>query len=123
MIININLDWRIRSEPLNWICEQRIHGAKAKRHKWKPRAYMNTFDGAVVWCGRRRVMELPGVFGCDALPPLCAALDAIEEEVRAALAAYRKENPGAALTAHRAKPQNPSGQPSKKDREVVSEDT
>ena len=98
-------------------------GARAKRHKWKPRAYRNTFDRAVVWAGRRRVMETPGEYHTEALPRLCAALDTIVEEVRAALAAYRKENPGAALTAHRAKPQNPSDQQSKKDREVIDEDT
>ncbi len=123
MIINLNRDWRIRPDPLQWIVEKRLHGAKTKRHAWKPKAYCNSLDSGVVWAGRRRVMETPGVFGCDALPPLVAALDTIVEEVRAALAAYRKENPGAALTAHLAKPQNPSGQQSKKDREVIDEDT
>ena len=98
-------------------------GANSKRHKWKPRAYMNTFDRAVVWLGRRRVMETPGEYHTEALPPLCAALDAIVEEVRAALAAYRKENPGTAATAHRVNPLNPSDVKSAKDQEVVNEDT
>ena len=123
MIINLNPSWRIRSEPLNWICEQRMPGSKAKRHKWKPRAYMNTFDRAVVWCGSRRVMDTPGEYHTEALPPLVAALDTIVSEVRAALSAYQNESPEAVATACRAKPQNPSDEQSKKDREVVGEDT
>ncbi len=103
MIIHLNPDWRIRSEPLNWICEKRMHGANAKRHKWKPRAYCKTFDSAVVWCGRRRVMETPGEYHTEALPPLVAALDTIVEEVRTALAAYQKKSPEGAATPNRAK--------------------
>ena len=78
--------WALGHDSLQWIVEQRIPGAKAARHKWKARAFCGTLDHAVVWAGRRRVMELPGEYGLDALPPLCAALDAIVNEVRAALA-------------------------------------
>ena len=107
MIIQLNTEWRIRSEPLNWICEQRMHGAKAKRHQWKPRAYCKSFDSAVVWCGRRRVMERPGEYNAEALPPLVAALDAIQEEVRDALEQYRKENPAAGDPASRVEISDP----------------
>ena len=73
MIINLNTDWRIRSDPLQWIVEKRVHGAKAARYQWKPEAFCKSFDSAVVWAGRRRVMEEPGEYGVDALPPLAAA--------------------------------------------------
>ena len=90
MIINLNKDWRIRSDPLQWIVEKRLHGAKTKRHEWKPKAYCNSFDSAVVWAGRSRVMETPGEYGPDALPLLATALDAILGEVDSARDAYRK---------------------------------
>ena len=102
MIINICRDWRLRSDPLQWIVEQRLNGAKAKRHKWKPHAFCHSFDEAVVWAGRRRVMELPGEYAYDALPLLAAALDGIRKEVRTALTDYRKENPEAVAAACRA---------------------
>lgn len=90
MIINLNRDWRIRTDPLQWIVEKRLHGAKAKRHQWEPKAYCNTFDSALVWAGRRRVMETLGEYGPDALPVLASALDTILKEVRGALDAYRE---------------------------------
>lgn len=102
MIVHLGAGWRLRSDPLQWIAEERIHGAKSKRHQWKPRAFCRSFDEAVVWAGRRRVMETPGEYGFDALPLLAAALDGILEEVRTALADYQKEDPAAGATACRA---------------------
>ncbi len=96
MIINLNKDWRIRPDPLQWIVEKRLHGAKTKRHAWKPKAYCNSFDSAVVWAGRRRVMETPGEYGPDALPLLATALDGILGEVDSAREAYRIGVKGAA---------------------------
>ena len=92
MIVHIGQDWRIRSDPHQWVVQTRVRGAKSARHAWKPQAYCKSFDSAVVWSGRRRVMELPGEYGIDALPLLAAALDAIQDDVREALADYRKEN-------------------------------
>ncbi|MCZ6665001.1 MAG: hypothetical protein O7B81_06835 [Gammaproteobacteria bacterium] len=92
MIIHVEKDWRLRSDPHQWIVEKRIHGAKSARHAWKPQAYCKSFDGAVVWAGRHRVMDLPGEHGFDALPLLAAALDGIRVDVQAALEAYREEN-------------------------------
>ncbi len=80
----------MRSDPLQWIVEKRLHGAKAKRHSWRAKAYCNTFDSAVVWAGRHRVMETTGEYGPDALPLLATALDAILGEVDSARDAYRK---------------------------------
>lgn len=85
MIIKVGRDWRIRSDRLQWIVEKRLPGAKATRHQWKAQAFHKSLDNAVVWCGKRQVMDLPGEFGGDALPPLCAALDAIVAEVKGAL--------------------------------------
>ncbi|MCP4317734.1 MAG: hypothetical protein GY789_17375 [Hyphomicrobiales bacterium] len=103
MIVNVGRDWRIRSGPHQWICEKRLPGAKAARHQWKAMSFHPSPDSAVVWCGRRWVMELSGEYGFDALPPLCAALDAIVAEVRDAIEPLRsKESPEAAATAIRA---------------------
>ena len=91
-VIDINLieEWHSRSDRRQWIVEKRLHGAKAKRHAWEPKAYCNSFDSALVFAGRRRVMETPGEYGPDALPLLATALDAILGEVDSARDAYRK---------------------------------
>lgn len=96
VIVNLNAHWRIRSDPLQWIVEQRVPGAKASRHQWKAKAFHKNLDGAVVWAAQRMIMALPGDYGPDALPPLCAALDAIVSEVRVAMEVWQKEGPEAA---------------------------
>lgn len=85
MIININPQWRIRSEPHNWILErmpERKEGHDRKKDVWKPVSYHGTVDSAVVACAKRRIEVLPGEYGAEALTPLCTALDAIVAECR-----------------------------------------
>jgi hypothetical protein len=84
--VHVGKDWRVRSDAHQWIVERRRKGAKAARHQWRPVSYWKTLDAAVVWCGRAKVMELPGEYGVNALPQLFHALDTILEEVRGAVA-------------------------------------
>ena len=83
MIININVDWRIVSDPLQWIVQHRrmVKG----QNKWDNKAYFGDLGNAVVWLARRQIMPLPGEYGPDALPALCQALDRIEGEIREVL--------------------------------------
>ena len=90
MIINLNDEWRIRSEPLNWIVERMPspkEGVKRKKDVWRPVSYHGTLDSAVVSCARKRIAILDGEYGAEALTPLGAALDALVGEGKKALAA------------------------------------
>ena len=52
MIIYINPDWRIRSDPLNWIIEKRRKGGV--RERWDSVGYYGDLDHAIVGLARRR---------------------------------------------------------------------
>lgn len=106
MIVNLSAQWRVRSDPLQWIVEQHVPGAREARHQWKARAYCKSLDGAVVWAARRQIVALPGDYGPDALPPLCEALDAIVNEVRAALEQVKTSESAAATVEQPSDPPN-----------------
>lgn len=83
MIISINPDWRIASDPLQWIVQKRrtVNG----RDKWDRLAFFRDLERAVLWLVRRRVRLIEGEYGAEALIPLHQALDSIREDVQAAL--------------------------------------
>ena len=83
MIIRINRDWRIASDPLQWIV-QRCRTVKG-RDKWDCISFHRSLDSAVIWLAGRRIRTLPGSYGPEALPALYQALDRLEAEVSAAL--------------------------------------
>ena len=87
MIINLSADWRIKTmvPPLQYVVEKLTSGTKGGQRIWKQKAFCNTLDNAVIWIGRRRILELPGEYNREALTPLCDALDTIVDDVRAAL--------------------------------------
>ena len=86
MIINLSADWRIKTtEPPQYVVEKFTPGTKGGQRTWVPKAYCNTLDHAVIWIGRRRILELPGEYNREALTPLCEALDVIVKDVRTAL--------------------------------------
>ncbi len=93
MIIQISKRWRIESDPHQWIVEY-LPPAKEgtrKREAWIHKAFFSDLAAAVVWIGRRRILDLPGHYGPDALEPLCIALQRLEEDV---VAAVRGIKPG-----------------------------
>lgn len=53
MIITLNPDWRIRSDPLQWIVERRHvrkPGTSDEYAEWKSWGYFTTLAGAVNGC-------------------------------------------------------------------------
>ncbi len=90
MIIRINRDWRIASDPLQWIVQKRrtVKG----QDKWDAIAFFRRLDGAVLHLARRHVRMLPGSYGAEALPLLCQALDRLEAEVSAALSGTPRDH-------------------------------
>ena len=94
MIIQISDDWRIVSDAQQWVVQHLPGGeggGKRKEDTWKPLAYFRDLGGAVVYVGRRRILDLPGHYHREALEPLCRALDALEGDIRAAVAGIRPE--------------------------------
>lgn len=89
MIININPDWRIASDPLQWIVQKRrkVNGSD----KWDSLTFFRDLERAVLWLARRRVLLMDGDYGPKALVPLGQALDRLESEIREALRTIRTE--------------------------------
>lgn len=90
MIIRINDDWRIASDPLQWIIQKRrtVKG----QEKWDSLAFFGDLDRAVLHLARRRVRLLPGSYGPEALPVLCQALDRLKAEISSVLSATSRDH-------------------------------
>ncbi len=84
MIIRINPDWRIRSDPYNWIIEKRRKGGAKER--WNAVGYYGDLDRAVLGLVQRRIQVMAGTYHAEALAPLCRALAGLEGEISQALA-------------------------------------
>jgi hypothetical protein len=83
MIIHLNPDWRIASDPLQWISQKRR--AANGRDKWESKSFHGTLDSAVLWVAQHQIRLLGGEYGPDALLPLCHAVDSLKAEILAAL--------------------------------------
>ncbi len=84
MIIQINLEWRIRSDPYNWIIEARRKGGATER--WNAMGYYGDLDAAVLGLVQRQIRVMEGTYHAEALAPLCRALAGLEGEISQALA-------------------------------------
>ncbi len=89
MIITINEDWRLASDPLQWAIQKRW--ASEKDERWNGVAYFRYFDHALVELARRRIGILEGSYRAEALMPLHRALQVISNDIRAALATFQTE--------------------------------
>ena len=84
MIITLNPDWRIRSDPLQWIVDQRHvrkPGEPDEYEEWVVWGHFNTLAGAVNSTVGVMVRLLDGEYPHTALEPLLAALGEIRESV------------------------------------------
>ncbi len=58
MIITINDDWRLASDPLQWMLQKSYQSKGEER--WRSIAFFGDIDRAVVELSRRRILVLPG---------------------------------------------------------------
>ena len=90
MIINLNDDWRFRSDDLQWIVDHRkLYRKKStgeEYHVWKIEGYFSTLAGAILDTVQVRIRSLDGEYGSEALEPLLETLMAIREDVSRVLA-------------------------------------
>ncbi len=83
MIIRINQDWRIASDPLQWVVQKRR--TVKEQERWDNVSYHTGLDNAVLRLAQRRIWLMDGDYGPDALPALCHALDSLKSEIIAAI--------------------------------------
>ena len=84
MIIEINPDWRIRSDPYNWIIEARRKGGAGER--WNAVGYYGDLDRAVLGLVQRQIRVMEGTYHAEGLEPLCRALAGLVGAISQALA-------------------------------------
>ncbi len=90
MIITINPDWRLASDPLQWMLQKSYQSKGEER--WRSIAFFGDIDRAIVELSRRRILVFPGSYpAADALGPLSDALRSVRDDTRAALATFQTE--------------------------------
>ena len=92
MIVTLNPDWRIRSDPLQWIVEQRHvrkPGAADEYEEWVAWGYFSTLAGALVSTVGVLVRNLEGNYPPEALEPLLGFLSEIRRDVDEVLGDFR----------------------------------
>ena len=91
MIISLNSDCRIRSDPLQWIVDQRHvrkPGSPDEYEEWVVWGYFNTLAGAVNSTVGVSVRSLEGEYPHTALAPLLGFLSDIRRGVDEALKGF-----------------------------------
>ncbi len=89
MIITINPDWRLASDPLQWILQKRYRSKGEER--WRALAFCGGLDRAICELSRRRILILPGTYRPEVLKPLSDALRNIRDDIQAALEGFKTE--------------------------------
>lgn len=91
MIIEINADWRISSDPYQWILEQRRGTRKDRKTgeakpNWKQIAFYPELSSLLLRLIDLRAWRMDGTYPPEALEHVCNALGEIKAEVREAIA-------------------------------------
>ena len=81
MIISLNSNWRLVSDPLQWILQRRRPSGK----KWDAEGFFTDLDRAVIEAARRQIRLERTTVEADALPTLCRFLTRLESEIKTAL--------------------------------------
>ena len=84
MNIPLNADWRITSDPHQWIVQKRrrIKG----RDIWKSQTYHKSLAGACLSLAQRQLRDLGTDYRTEDLIGFCAAVDSLKDGILAALA-------------------------------------
>jgi len=81
MIVMLGEDWRINSDPLNWILEKRRPNGK----RWDAVAYFQRLDGLCVCAAERIIRSKGGVYNPETLDGFCRAVAGVETLIIEAL--------------------------------------
>lgn len=83
MNIQINKDWRITSDPQNFILEQRrVKGKESKKageEFYTSEGFYTTFDAALSGLVRRKLLDSP----CESLEAVKSLLQALRTDIQA----------------------------------------
>ena len=90
IVIQINSDWRIVSDPLQWIVQRR-RTVKGK-DKWDSRTFHSDLGNAVMRLASAHIRTFDAVVGPDALEVLCHFLDSLENKFLSAIGEAGIEN-------------------------------
>ena len=84
MIIEINRDWRIESDPLQWIVRHRraVNGTD----RWDGKTFHKNLDSAIVWLASEQIMPAEGVRDSAGLALLQRDLDRFVAEAATVMA-------------------------------------
>ena len=83
MKIYFNKDWRICSDPLQWIVQKR-RTVKGK-DKWDSISFHNILDTAVYDLAENQIRYIEGDYSHKAVEILWTALDRIQKDIRSML--------------------------------------
>ncbi len=89
MIITINEDWRLASDPLQWVLQKRYQSKGEEQ--WRALAFFGNLDRAICELARRHIRCMGGTYGPEALQPLVTNLDQLRDDISAALAGFTTE--------------------------------
>ena len=89
MIVHINRDWRIATDPHQWLVQKRraVNG----QDKWGSLTYHKTLDKACLSLAQRQLRDLDTDYWCEELIGFCRAVDSLKSEIRAALRTVKTE--------------------------------
>jgi len=99
MIININKEWRLTTDNLQWRLEHKALKIKANNPKldgkpaktWKQVSYHRDIWGAVRDMMRRQVCGIEGEYPLGAMDELCRSLHRSETNIEKAIEEVKKE--------------------------------
>ncbi len=88
MIVNINQDWRLRSDELQWILDRRVQPKEDMAETeptWRVAGYFRFIDEAIMELARQDIRLMRGEYPADALALIVETLDQIREDCRKAV--------------------------------------
>lgn len=96
MIIRLNEDFRVRSDPFQWVLEERKTYTrkedKVEYEKWHSIGFFNTLEGTLQGLIEYKVRFEVGEYTSDALEPLLRALESFKEQVREGVKEWMESN-------------------------------
>ena len=88
MIVNINQDWRLRSDEVQWILDRRVQSNKGTgkaKTVWKVAGFSRHLNCIIMELARQDIRLIRGQYPADALALIVETLDRIETDCHRAV--------------------------------------